>query len=72
MFGYSKIKPRIPDLPSSGLKREMFRLFLMLKSSVQAIKNGCLLCIEVDGVFMKHRSYNGTSLLALGMSNTPN
>ena len=45
---------------------KFYRMFLMLKSSIQAINNGCLPCIEVDGAFMKHPSYNGTCLLPLG------
>ena len=61
-----KLNPGSQIYLQADSEGRFFRLFLMLKSSVQAIKNGCLPCIEVDGAFMKHPSYNGTCLLPLG------
>jgi hypothetical protein len=45
-------------------EERFFRMFMLLQSSVVAL-NGCLPCIEVDGTFMKHPTYNGICIMVV-------
>ena len=42
-------------------EERIYRVFVMLKSSMDTVFKGCIPCIEVDGTFHKHRSFNGVS-----------
>ena len=56
-------------------EERFYRVFVMLKSSMDTVSKGCITCIEVDGTFHKHPSFNGVTLVALGktgdMKNVP-
>jgi hypothetical protein len=47
------------QLDSEG---RFFRLFIMLQSSLKAL-DACLPCLEIDGSFMKHHTYNGVCVV---------
>jgi Ulp1 protease family, C-terminal catalytic domain/MULE transposase domain len=41
-----------------------FRLFILLKSSLDSL-DACLPCLEIDGTFMKHPTYNGVLIVVV-------
>lgn len=61
-----KLNPGSRIVCQADTEGRFYRAFVMLKMSVQGVMQGCLPCIEVDGTFMKHPSYNGTCLVAVG------
>jgi hypothetical protein len=55
------------QLDSEG---RFYRLFMLLPSSLTALE-GCLPCLEVDGTFMKHPTYNGVCIMVVLKNGVP-